>query len=61
MNKILFLVFGLVLTIIGFRVYSYFEKNLESIDNKPGNLYGIAVLLIFMGIIAIILSIINFF
>jgi TRAP-type uncharacterized transport system fused permease subunit len=61
MSEILYLIIGISIIIVGFRAYSYFNKNLESIDNKPGNLYGIAVLLILIGIIITIISITNFF
>jgi hypothetical protein len=61
MSEILHLTFGIALTFIGFRAYSYFDKNLETINNKPGNLYGTAVLLILIGIFITIFSIINLF
>lgn len=59
MIQIVYLIFGIVVIIIGFRMYAYFNKNLESIDNEPGNLYGAAVLVIIIGGILSVLSILN--
>lgn len=56
-----YLIFSILLTILGFRMYAYFSKNEESIDNKPGNLYGIAVMVIIIGIILSALSILSIF
>lgn len=53
------LIIGTLFLIIGFIMYSYFRKNEESIDNKPGNLYGIAVLVILMGAFMLIFSILQ--
>ena len=54
-------ILGILLIVIGFKMYSYFGKNEESIDNKPGNLYSAAVLLIIMGIILLIFSMFTMF
>ncbi|WP_040254387.1 hypothetical protein [Psychroserpens mesophilus] len=61
MTKVFLLILGIVIIIIGFRAYSYFNRNLEMIDNEPGNLFGIAALLIIIGIFITIVSVINFF
>ena len=61
MTKVFLLILGIIIIIIGFRSYSYFIRNHETINNKPGNLYGIAMLLIIIGIFMTIVSIINFF
>lgn len=59
MSKILFLIFGIALTLIGFGMYSYFNKNLDSIDSEPGKLYALAVLVILMGGFISVISIFN--
>lgn len=59
MSSWLVAVFGLLLIFIGFRMYNYFDKNIDSINNKPGNLYGIAILVIIIGIIVTLVSIVN--
>lgn len=54
-----FLIFGILMTVFGFRMYAYFNKNEDSINNKPGNLYGIAVMVIITGIILSIYSMLS--
>lgn len=61
MSEILFLIFGLAAIIIGFGMYSYFHKNEESIDAKPGKLHGTAVMVIVTGIIISIFSVLALF
>lgn len=59
MSEISYLIFGIVMIIIGFRMYSYFNENLKSIDNEPGTLYGIATLTIIIGVVISVISIFN--
>ena len=54
------LLLGILLTFIGFRMYSYYEKNLEANDERSKK-FGKSVLLIIMGLICIALAIIIFF
>ena len=61
MSEFFYPIFGIILTFIGFRAYSYFDKNLETINNKPGDLYETAVSMILIGIVFTIISIINLF
>jgi hypothetical protein len=60
MNPIIFIVLGLVIILVGFKMYAYFNRNIDSIDNKPGNLYNIAVVVVITGISLIVMSIISF-
>jgi len=55
----IYLFLGIVLIILGLRAYKYFDKNQKTINNEPGKLYTIAVLIIIIGIVMILGSIHN--
>ncbi len=59
MSNWLIAIVGLLFIIVGFRMYNYFNKNIDTIDNKLGNLYGIAVIVIICGVIIVLIPIIN--
>ncbi|WP_370091461.1 hypothetical protein, partial [Winogradskyella sp.] len=59
-DKVKYLILGIIIIIVGFRAYSYFDKNQKTIDNEPGKLFGIAVLIIIIGFFMALISIINF-
>jgi hypothetical protein len=61
MKLLLPLILGVVFIVLGIKMYSYFDTNIDAIDNEPGKLYGIAVLVIIMGITVIIMSLISYF
>jgi hypothetical protein len=61
MNPILSILLGLVIILVGFKMYAYFNRNIDSIDNKPGNLYNIAIMVIVTGVSFVVLSIISLF
>jgi len=61
MSNILILIFGVMITFVGFRMYSYYDKNLENIDDEPAKLYNKAVMVIITGVLLTLASITQFF
>lgn len=59
MNDWLITILGLFWAFFGFRMYNYFNKNINTIDNQPGKLYAIAVIVIISGAIITLIPIIN--
>jgi len=53
--------FGIILIFIGLRMYNYFHKNRETINNEPGKLYGIAVTVVISGLSLMIVAFISYF
>ncbi len=60
-ESILYALLGLLIIVIGFRMYSYFHKNIDSINNEPGKLYAVAVVVIVTGISVLVMSVILLF
>lgn len=59
MNNYLILIIGIIIVVIGFRAFPYFDNNKDTINNEPQKLFNIAILTVFLGLILSIISIVS--
>ena len=57
----IYLLLGIILMIIGFRSYSYFNRNQKTIHYELSKLHHFSIMLILIGIILALISIYNMF